>query len=205
MKVALKYFDFTLRGEVLRILLSGCTSKNVEFTETRIPFSEWGGVKPTLPLGQVPVLSIDGTVMTQSTSLYRYCAKFVDLYPTELYQALVVDETMDIVNDLITRLPKRAETDEELKIQRHKHRDTIMKDALRLIESRIEQYSSGTNTICGIPSVADLFLMTYKNTIDSNSFPHLDGIIMNDYPRIVEVANAMMKHPIVVSYYENSK
>ena len=173
--------------------------------KTRIPFSEWGVVKPTMPLGQVPVLSIDGTEMTQSTSLYRYCAKCVDLYPSEPFQALVVDETMDIVNDLITRLPKRAATDEELKIQRHKHRDTFMKEGLRLIEARIEQYSSGTNTICGTPSVADLFLMAYKNTIDSNAFPHLDGTIFNDYPRILDVSNNIMKHPIVKSYYNNDK
>jgi glutathione S-transferase len=210
MKIALKYFDFALRGEALRIMLNGCP--HVEFAETRIPFAEWGTVKPTMPLRQVPVLTIDhdGDVgstdnvaaVTQTPSLYRYAAKMVDLYPTsDPFRALIVDETMDIVNDLITRLPKRAATDEELKILRHQHRDTDMKQALGLIESRIEQYSAGTNTICGIPSVADLFLMTYKNTIDQNAFPHLDGTIFRDYPRIVNVANTMMKHPMVMEYY----
>ena len=109
MKIDLKYFDFTGRGEVLRILLHGC--KDVEFTETRIPFSEWGLLKPTFPLGQIPVLSIDGTVMTQSTSLYRYCATLVHLYPSDPLKALVVDETMDILNDLIAQIPKQAGTD----------------------------------------------------------------------------------------------
>ena len=56
-------------------MLQGC--ENVEFTETRIPFSEWPIIKPTLPLGQVPILTIDGTVVTQSIALYRYVAKLV--------------------------------------------------------------------------------------------------------------------------------
>lgn len=199
MKIELKYFDFTGRGEVLRILLNGCT--NVEFTDTRIPFSDWRTVKPTLPLGQIPILSIDGTVLTQSASLYRYCAKLVDLYPSDPFQALVVDETMDVLNDMVARLPSQGSgTDEELKTKRHEFRDTIMKQCLTLIESRIEQYGADTNTICGVPSVADVFIMTFKDLLESNGLTHLDGTILNDYPRIVNVANTAMKLPIVVSY-----
>jgi glutathione S-transferase len=76
MKLILKYFDIAGRGEVLRILLGGC--KDVQYVDTRIPFSEWKTVKPTLPLGTLPVLiKDDNIVMTQSTSLYRYVAKLV--------------------------------------------------------------------------------------------------------------------------------
>jgi prostaglandin-H2 D-isomerase / glutathione transferase len=198
MKIELKYFDFTGRGEVLRILLNGC--KNVEFTDTRIPFSEWSTVKPTLPLGQIPILSIDGTVMTQSVSLYRYCAKLVDLYPSDPFQALVVDETMDVLNDMLAQLPKGSGTDEELKTKRHEFRDTIMKQSLTLVESRIEQYGADTNTICGVPSVADVFIMTFINALESNSFTHLDSTILKEYPRMVNVTNTATKLPIVVSY-----
>ena len=203
MKIDLKYFDFTGRGEVLRILLHGCN--DVEFSETRIPFSEWGLLKPTFPLGQIPVLSIDGTVMTQSTSLYRYCATLVHLYPSDPLTALVVDETMDILNDLIAQIPKQAGTDEEFKIQRHEHRDTVMMQAFTLIESRIAQFGAGTNTICGVPSVADLSIMNYTNILECKALTHLDGTILNDFPNIVNVANSMMKHPIVVSYNTKCK
>jgi glutathione S-transferase len=130
------------------------------------------------------------------------------LYPTaDPFQALIVDETMDIMNDMISQMPTQhtvGGTDDELKIQRHKYRDTIMKPAFRLIESRIEQYSAGTNTVCGVPSVADLFLMSYKHSMDSNAFTHLEGTILNDYPHIVKVANTMMQHPLVVSYHKNN-
>ena len=200
MKIELKYFEFTGRGEVLRILLTGC--KNVEFTDTRIPFSDWYNVKPTLPLGQIPVLSIDGTVMTQTTWLYRYCAKLVNLYPSDPIQALVVDETMDVLNDMLAQLPEPgSKTDEELKVERHQFRDTILKKGWTLIESRIEQYGAESKTICGVPSVADMFLMTFINLFESNMLSHLDGTILNNYPRIRNVSSTAMKLPMVTSYY----
>ena len=200
MKIELKYFDITGRGEALRILLSGCA--NVDFTDTRIPFSEWPTVKPTLPLGQSPVLSVDGTVITQSASLYRYCAKLVDLYPSDPFQALVVDEAMDVVNEVLARMPPPgSDSDEELKLKRHEFRDTFMKQALALIESRIEQYGADTDTICGAPSVADVFLMTFVDFLESSGFTHLDGTILNDYPRMKKVSNTAMKLPIVAAYY----
>ena len=204
MKIGLKYFDIPGRGEVLRILLSGC--KNIEYTDTRIPFSEWRTVKPTLPYGQVPVLCMDdGAVMTQSTSLYRYCAKLVDLYPSDPFQALVVDETMDVVNDMLTNIPSQGTgTDEELKIKRHEYRDTILKQGLTLIESRIEQYGVDTNTICGIPSVADVCMMTVTNALKNSFFTHLDGTILTEYPLIMKVADTATRLPIVVSYNNKS-
>ena len=207
MKIHLQYFDFTGRGEILRIMFHGC--KDVEFTETRIPSSEWRTVKATLPLGQVPVLSVDGIVLTQSTSLYRFAAKLVGLYPSDdPLKALIVDESMDVLNEMISQMPSShttAGTDDALKTQRHEYRDTIMKQALSLVESRIEQYGAGTNTICGVPSVADLFLMSYKEMLDIQAFTHLDGTILNEYPHIVQVANHAKQHPMVVSYHNETR
>ena len=75
-----------------------------------------------------------------------------------------------------------------------------MIQAFTLIESRIAQFGAGTNTICGVPSVADLSIMNYTNMLECKALTHLDGTILNDFPNIVNVANSMMKHPIVVSY-----
>ena len=196
----------TGRGEVMRILLNGCHKNDVEFTDTRISFPEWPTVKPTLPLGQVPVLSIDGSTVTQSSSLYRYCAKLVDLYPSDPFQALVVDETIDVLNEILAKQQQQgSETDEEYKMKRHEFRDTIMKQGFSLIESRIEQYgcadTTTTNTtVCGVPSVADVFIMTFVDALHTNILDHIDGTILTDFPHFVKVADTARKLPIVVSY-----
>ena len=131
----------------------------------------------------------------------------------------MVDETMDIMNGMITQMPQLGDgmTEEELKSQRHTYRDTIVKPALGWIEQRIRSTGQGntagtTNTICGIPSVADLFLMTYKTMVDHNEFSHLDSTtVFHDCPHIVDLSNSMMQHPLVVSYnqkkwmYRNKK
>lgn len=37
-------------------------------------------LKPTLPLGQLPVLQVDGTIYAQSMAIARYAAKLAGLY-----------------------------------------------------------------------------------------------------------------------------
>jgi prostaglandin-H2 D-isomerase / glutathione transferase len=197
MKVELKYFDVLGRGEVIRIMLHGAYGS--DWKDTRITFSEWPTVKPTLPLSSVPVLRIDDTEFTQSISLQRYVAKLVHLYPTDPLQALIVDETMDMLNELISKAP-RADNDDELKIKRQEFQQTTMKQCFNLIESRIQQYSNHTNTICGVPSVADVYVLVFKRHLDSGAFSHVDPNMFNEYSGITGVTQSIAKHPIVVSY-----
>ena len=204
MKLILKYFDIAGRGEVLRILLGGC--KDVQYVDTRIPFSEWKTVKPTLPLGTLPVLiKDDNIVMTQSTSLYRYVAKLVDLYPeNDPFAAFCVDETMDTINELLAKLPSTSGcSDDEAKQKRQEYQTTAIRPALTLIESRIEQFGgSGGTTVCGMPSVADVMLLTFRNSLETGFFTHLDGSVFSDYPLITKVTDAIQQHPIVAAAYK---
>jgi hypothetical protein len=199
MKVELKYFDIVGRGEAIRIMLHGAYGS--DWKDTRITFPEWSTVKPTTPLGCLPILSIDGTEFSQSIALYRYTAKLCNLYPSDPLQALIVDETMDILNDINSKFPK-ADTDDELKIKRQEFRQTAMKRFFDVMESRVQQFGKDTNTICGVPSVADVTLLTYKRFLESGFISHVDASIFSDeeYPGIAGVVAAISKHPIVVAY-----
>lgn len=204
MAFELKYFDIPGRGEAIRILLNG-TSK--EFIDSRIKFQEWGSIKATTPLGSVPILSMDGgaTYFTQSTSLKRYAAKLVDMYPTDPLQALIVDEMMDTLNELNSKTPMDKNPD-ALKVKRQEFRDTTMKQYLTFVESRIQQYGvNDTKTVCGIPSVADIDLLVYHETLASGFLDHIDISVFNDYPGILNVIQEIKKHPIVTSYYAVSQ
>ncbi len=50
------YFDLPPRADVIRILLHAA---GLEFQDTRLTFAEWVSVKPTTPLGMLPVLILD--------------------------------------------------------------------------------------------------------------------------------------------------
>lgn len=55
-----------------------------------------------MPMGQMPVLDIDGHRMSQSTSIARYVAKRVGLAGSNDFENLVIDTVVDTIIDLRT-------------------------------------------------------------------------------------------------------
>jgi glutathione S-transferase len=108
------YFDGAGRAEVTRILLHAA---GVDFTDTRIQGADWPELKPTTPLGSLPVLKIDDISYTQSGAQMRYAARLAGFFPTDPLEALVVDEAMECMNELMSEAPKGG-TPEELKEKR---------------------------------------------------------------------------------------
>lgn len=53
-----------------------------------------------MPMGQMPVLEIDGKKVHQSTSICRYLAKKVGLDGKTDFENFEIDSVVDTVNDL---------------------------------------------------------------------------------------------------------
>jgi len=102
-KFELIYFDGAGRAEAIRIMFHAA---GVDFTDTRFSFKDWPEVKPTTPLGFVPVLKIDDQPHCQTLALMRYAAKKAGFYPADALEALVVDEVADTLNDLMSATPR---------------------------------------------------------------------------------------------------
>jgi glutathione S-transferase len=47
----------------------------VDYEDKRIPREEWPTMKPNTPLGQMPVLEVDGKMLGQSVAIARYLAR----------------------------------------------------------------------------------------------------------------------------------
>ena len=66
----------------------------VPFDDVKLPFSEFAKERVShpdqFPLGQMPVLTVDGVVHTQSSAMLRWAGKKSGLYPTDDLQALLV-------------------------------------------------------------------------------------------------------------------
>jgi glutathione S-transferase len=50
------------------------------------------------------VLEVDGQNLAQSNAINRYVGKFVDLYPSDPWQAALCDEAMEAVEDITTKI-----------------------------------------------------------------------------------------------------
>lgn len=95
----LTYFKSQALGEAIRMLLH---YGKIEFDDVRIDFEkEWPTYpKESLPLGQIPILEIDGKVLYQSIAICRYLAKKVGLVGTTAMEDYEIDNAVDNLNDL---------------------------------------------------------------------------------------------------------
>ena len=72
-----------------------------------------------------------------------------------------------------------------------------------LIESRIQKFGGGTNTVCGVASVADVHLMVVIKSIQSGFWDFIDTDFFKAYPGITACAEEIAKHEKVKAYYDS--
>jgi prostaglandin-H2 D-isomerase / glutathione transferase len=127
MAYKLFYFNVKALAEPIRFMLS---YGNLEFEDNRISKEDWPKHKDckkieksqallitlftqfyflseAMPMGQMPVLEIDGKKVHQSISICRYLAKKVGLAGKTDFENFEIDSVVDTVNDL--RLSKLDE------------------------------------------------------------------------------------------------
>ena len=83
----------------------------VAFEDNRVAMKDFATVKATLPVGQMPIIEIDGRVVTQSLAILRWAGKKSTLYPADEIDALRVDEALGLLEDALTSLPQKGEMD----------------------------------------------------------------------------------------------
>ena len=101
-KIKLTYFDFSGgRAEPARLAfhLGG-----IPFEDDRFAPADFPQVRKATPLNQVPVLQIGERVVTQSDAITRYAGKLAGLYPQDELQALLCDEVMGGLEDVIVKI-----------------------------------------------------------------------------------------------------
>src|SRR5215813_13877063 len=154
-KLKLTYFDFHGgRGELARLALS---IAGIPFEDDRAPGADWPRRKPSTPFGSLPVLEVDGAIVTQSNGINRYVGKPADLYPSDPWPAALCDEAMEAVEDIISKVSAATFSlpEDQKKAQGQALADGPITFFLTHLQQRLEaggsQYFAG-----GWLSVADL-------------------------------------------------
>lgn len=91
------YFNARGRAEPIRYVLA---QAGVQFDDERVNKEDWPKIKPTTPMGQLPVLHVDGKQIGQSMAIARFLAKEHGLVPKDSWQAAKADMLVDGVSDL---------------------------------------------------------------------------------------------------------
>ncbi|KAF6016575.1 hypothetical protein EB796_025119 [Bugula neritina] len=90
------YFDVRARGEAIRMLYA---LAGKELDDQRIGFADWPSLKPSTPLGKVPVLTTQDGVLCQSNVIARYLGRRFGLVGSTQWDETLNDLVMETVKE----------------------------------------------------------------------------------------------------------
>ncbi|XP_046580244.1 glutathione S-transferase 2-like [Haliotis rubra] len=171
-----RYFNSRGLGEVSRLLFA---IAGQEYEDARCTPETWPAEKPNTPLGQVPVLEIDGKPYSQSTAIARYLARTFGYYGKDDLQALEVDQVLGIVQDVITTMIKSYyEKDEARKAQFTKeNKEEKFPMYMGMFEKLLKNNNANGFFVGESITVADIYVFDLYEKIKSE-------VTLDDYPLV---------------------
>jgi len=136
------YFDVRGLGEQVRLAL---TQAGVPFEDIRLKREEWPKYKEEMPLGQVPVLEVDGKKLSQSAAILRYIGKHHGLEAEDAWDRAVGDELATSWTDMMGQMGGlTSESDPAAKKKKFdEFVDEFVKVRLRFFNEHLSKSKSG--------------------------------------------------------------
>lgn len=208
--IKLTYFSLAARGFPIRVALRAA---GVPWEDERITGAELaarrggpGKFSDEIPLGQLPVVNIDGRVFVESVQVARWAARLApasapQLYPADAMQQLVCDEATAVLDEAWSKMPNpRTHPDpEQLKAARLAWAPQVAPRFFLHLERRIRE-SGGPFVLGEAPCLADLWIFAFM--LQSVNYDHVDPAFINDYPLIVALGKALREHDIYTRFGE---
>jgi len=199
-KIVLTYFDFdSSRGEVPRLAMH---LAGIAFEDRRIVRKDWPGVRDSMPFQALPVLEVDGQVIAQSNTINRYIGKLAGLYPKDDWQAARVDEVMDAVEDISTRIGQTIALEGEAK---KKAREALatghIPRFLQQLDARLK-LGGGEWFVERRLTVADLKCFLWVRWLKSGALDHIPVELVDRHaPLLATHLERVQNHPGIAAYY----
>ena len=199
-QLKLSYFDMHGgRAEPVRLALA---IGGVAFEDHRFAFPEFAEIRKTVPFGQVPVLHVDGTLVTQSDAILRYAGKLAGLYPTDAFQALLCDEVAYVVEENGVKMgPTFSMKGEEQKAARLALVNGSMPRYLAWLQTQLLA-NGGEYFADKRLTVADLKVFVDVRGLNSGRLDHVPtDLVATVAPALNAHMDRIAKLPAVVAYY----
>ncbi|MBB3167509.1 glutathione S-transferase family protein [Simiduia aestuariiviva] len=200
--IKVTYFDVNGgRGEPIRLALHFA---GIAFEDHRFPFSEFAEVRKQTPFGQVPTVTIDGEVITQSNALCRYFGKQAGLYPKDDYQALLCDEVMDAVEDVSHKIVATfGMSGDELKTAREQLVAGVFSTYLKWLDDRLAK-QGGEYFADNRVTIADLKVFVFAKWLSSGQLDHVPQMLVQEVaPRVAAHIERISHLEKVAGYYQS--
>jgi len=195
----LTYFDIDGgRAEPVRIAFHAA---GIEFEDERIAFPAFMEMRGSTRFNSLPVLEVDGTVVTQTNGMCRYVGRMAGLYPTDDVQALYCDEALGAIEDFLHKLvPTFGLEGDALKTAREElvtgWITTFVKGLGEILERGGDYFADNKLT------VADLKVAYLTQWLNSGQLDHVPtDLVAGLAPALNAHAERVMNDPIVKAYY----
>lgn len=203
-KLKLTYFDFDGgRGEPARLALH---IADIAFEDHRVAGKDWPALRDSTPFQAIPILEVDGHVVSQSNSINRYVGKLAGLYPKDDWQALLCDEVMDAVEDISTTIGQTFDlpADEKKKARAELAAGPI-KRYLEQLAARLEA-AGGEYFADRRLTVADLKVFMLTRWLRSGALDHIPKDLVDRIaPQLVKHFERVAGQPKVAAYYQQRR
>jgi len=181
----LYYFNLNALAETIRFIFAYAGQ---EYEDVRINDDDWdyGAIKTTMPLGQMPVLEVDGIKVNQSFAIARYLAKRFGLAGSNDWESLQVDVAVDTLTDL--RLKIHAAHFEEDQGKKEKLKAVVTGELVPLYLGRLEQLAKENDGHLAVSKLtwADFFFTIYSDIFKVWELP---ADYLDKYPNLQKVVN----------------
>ena len=199
-QLKLTYFDMHGgRAEPARLALH---IGGIAFDDHRFVFADFAEVRKSTPLGQVPVLHVDGVQVTQSDAITRYVGKLAGLYPADPFQALLCDEVMDGVEDANVKMGTTfGMTGDALKEARTALVNGPLPLYLGWLQSQLQAHG-GAYFADNRLTIADLKVFVYVRSLNSGRLDHVPSdLVEKTAPQLTAHLQRIAQTPAVAQYY----
>jgi len=196
MSISLTYFDYDgSRGLECRLAL---TTAGVDFEDIRVTRDQWLTLKSTLPYGALPVLTVDGSALPQSTAILGYVGRSYGLHPSDPWKAAEHDALMLSVEDLRAKIPGAKGLDEAaLKAAREAFAVGWLHTWATTVSERVTgPYVDGDHL-----SVTDVKLYVILRAFINGGYDHIPGSYFDAHPKLQHLHAAVDAHPAVQGYF----
>lgn len=170
------------------------------------------GEKGIFVTNNLPQLNLPcGLKVTQSHAIARYAGKLDGqganapfhvrgLYPQSAKDALLVDEAVAIVDQILLLTPKDDDKDTRLR-KREIYRQTgFLRKGLEILEGRIAE-SGGPFLLGEQLTVADLYVRSpLCDVFETGQFEGVAAEYLNEFPCVQRCGSAVLEHPLVQAY-----
>ena len=191
----LTYFNARGGAEVVRFIF---VQAGVAYEDRRVEGEEWAKLKPTTPTGQLPMLEVEGKILTGSRTIARFVGERLGLAGANDLENAQLDAMIDYLFDFLQKMyPWFYEKDEAKKATLWSTiRDEHIPKYWQIINKWIEDNQADGSWIFGNrPTYVDFSIYLAVDVVKS-----IDSEVLSQFPAVLRNYAAVESLPNIAKW-----